>query len=118
MQLREYYDGLDLLGKVRQQAITEEEEEILKETYVEEIRYRVGEEDYAQALTLADEYLKVSEDDEVNARIVFEMGKLYEKIDDIESALSSANKLDNPKLVTQIMNTLIFAQKASLTDEQ
>lgn len=93
MQLREYSDGLDLLGKVRQQAITEEEEEILKETYVEEIRYRVGEEDYAQALTLADEYLKVSEDDEVNARIVFEMGKLYEKIDDIESAIASYKRV-------------------------
>jgi len=61
--------------------------------------------------------------DEFGDEAASDTGELFspeeqKMIDDIESALSSANKLDNPKLVTQIMNTLKFAQKASLTDEQ
>jgi len=61
--------------------------------------------------------------DEFGDEAASDTGELFspeeqKMIDDIESALSTANKLDNPKLVTQIMNTLKFAQKASLTDEQ
>jgi len=61
--------------------------------------------------------------DEFGDEAASDTGELFspeeqKMIDDIESALSTASKLDNPKLVTQIMNTLKFAQKASLTDEQ
>lgn len=95
MALRNSDKGLSELVSVREKAKTEGEDEIQAETYVEEIKYRIFKEEYAPAIELAKEFIKVNDDDVINAEVVYEIGRLYEKQNDFNMALDYYKQVPN-----------------------
>lgn len=93
MRLKDFKSALPLLNDVREKSIDGGESNITKEAYVEEIVHLINQEQYSSAITLMKEFLEVSRDDEVNAEVVYELARLYIKMDDIENAISSYQKV-------------------------
>ncbi len=87
MRLRNFTDGLTELGEVRAIAIEEDEEEIFEDAYIEEIVYRKTIGDIPAAIVTANEFLEISENDQLNAELWYEVGNLNMEIDDIENAV-------------------------------
>ena len=87
MKLKHYSDALSTLNNVRQKAIEVEEELIVQEAFIEEIIYRVTTENYSGAITLANEFMKVSDDDEIKAEVWYEIGNLNIIIEDVQNAI-------------------------------
>lgn len=87
MRLKNYVSGLSKLNEVRAIAIEEDEQEIIRDAYVEEIVYRKTTEDYPGAIELANEFLEVSDDDEIKAEVWYEVGNLNLKIQDVQNAI-------------------------------
>ena len=59
---------------MRVKAIEEDYENIIKESYVQEIKYRIKQEDYPTAISLANEFADVYDDGVVRAEIYYELG--------------------------------------------
>ncbi len=93
MRLKDFKNALPMLKYVREKSIDESENDFTKEAYVEEIVHLIIQEQYSSAITLMKEFLDVSRDDEVNAEVVYELARLYIKMDDIENAMASYQKV-------------------------
>jgi TolA-binding protein len=89
MRLKDYADGLASLSEVRAKAIEEDEEEIVEETYIEEIVYRKTIEDFPGAIESANEFLQISSNDEIKAEVWYEVGNLNLEIGETESAITA-----------------------------
>jgi TolA-binding protein len=89
MRLKDYAEGLASLSDVRAIAIEEDEEEIIEETYIEEIVYRKTIEDFRGAIESANEFLRISSNDEIKAEVWYEVGNLNLEIGDTESAITA-----------------------------
>jgi tetratricopeptide (TPR) repeat protein len=76
-----------VLREVRAIAIEEDEEEIMEEAFIEEIVYRKTIGDIPAAILTANEFLEVSDNDEINGELWYEVGNLNMEIDDIENAV-------------------------------
>ena len=87
MKLKNYDDGLAILDDVKKKAIDEGEDDIIRDAFIEEIVYRIKIKDYESAVATANEFMKVSDDDVIKARVWYEIGKLNEQIDDVENAV-------------------------------
>ena len=87
MRLRNFSDGLVVLREVRAIAIEEDEEGIMEEAFIEEIVYRKTIGDIPTAILTANEFLEVSDNDEINGELWYEVGNLNMEIDDIENAV-------------------------------
>jgi len=87
MRLKKYNDALTTLSVVREQAVEEDEDDIIRESYVEEIVYKVTIEDYKSAVEVANEFMDVSDDDEIKARVWYGIGQLNMKIGEFENAI-------------------------------
>ncbi len=86
IRLKQADQGLATLESVKQDAIKEEETPIIQEAFIEEVTYRIKQEDYEAAINSSNNFLKNSDDDEMNARVWYELGKLYFKIQDYTNA--------------------------------
>jgi TolA-binding protein len=93
MRLKDFNNALPSLKTIREQAIEEGEDEIVKDAYVEEIVHYILQENYSSAISLTNEFLEVSNNDEVNAEAVYELGRLYIKTDDVTNAVASFEKV-------------------------
>jgi len=93
IQLKDYESALTILGEVREQANEEGKEEILKDAYVEEIVYRISREDYQLAVSLSNQFLEITDDEDRKAEVLFEIGKLYNKINEPENAIAAFEKV-------------------------
>jgi len=93
IQLKDYESALTILGEVREQAIEEEREDILKDAYIEEIVYRISREDYLQAVSLSNQFLEITDDDDIKAEVLYEIGKLYNRINEPENAVTAFEKV-------------------------
>lgn len=93
LRLKNFNNALPMLESVRKIAAEEGEYEILKDAYVEEIIYLINSMNYLQAISLMNDFLEVSSNDEVNAELVYEMGGLYVKTNDIENAITSFRRV-------------------------
>ena len=87
MRLKKYNDALTTLAIVRKQAVDEGESDIIRESYVEEIVYKVTIEDYKSAVEVANEFMDVSDDDEIKARVWYGIGQLNMRIGETENAI-------------------------------
>ncbi len=87
MRLKNYNDALTTLSGVRKRAVDEGEGDIVRESYVEEIVYKITIEDYKSAVEVANEFMDVSDDDDIKARVWYGIGQLNIKIGDIENAI-------------------------------
>jgi TolA-binding protein len=93
IKLRNYTTALELLKNVRSEALTDGENEILIDAYVEEIMHLILQEKYTASITLMNELIENSENDEVSAEVMYEMAKLYMRTDDVKSAVAAYKKV-------------------------
>ncbi len=93
MRLKEYDNGLATLTDVIKAAKEEGDDDFIKDAYVEEIVHKIIIQDYQGAISLANEFIDLSGDDEVNADIEFELGKLYNDVDDTDNAIIAFKKV-------------------------
>lgn len=119
MRLKNFDLALNELKVVRDKAIEEDEYEIIKDAYAEEIVYRVRSENYQSAISLISEFLNVSDDDEVNAEVEFELGKLYRKVDDLDNAILSFKRVFDysPAFEVELNTQLELATALRETDK-
>ena len=95
MRLKEFDNSIKTLKDVRDAAINQGEREIAQDSYIEEIRYQIYIQDYSTAIELAKNFLNISKDDELNAVVAFEIGKLYNKINDYSDAVVYYKKVSD-----------------------
>ncbi len=89
MQLKEYTDGLATLNAVRDEAIKKGRDNITRDAYVEEIKYRITQNDYPSAVDLLKKFLDVAGSGETKAEVVYETAELYVKLGDLQSAIKN-----------------------------
>lgn len=77
LKLKMENQSLSSFANVIQDAIAENESEIIQDAYIEIISYYIKQEDYTSAIKSVNDFLKVSEDDDINSRVLYELGKLY-----------------------------------------
>ena len=87
IKLKNYDDALTTLETVRKQGIDEGKSDIVVDAYIEEIKYKLIQQDYSGAISSSKELLNVSKDDEKNAEVVYEMGKFYNLLNDPQNAI-------------------------------
>lgn len=87
LKLRNFNKGLEILSKAKEEAIKKEEYGILTEIYKTKIGYLLAAEKNDEAISLAEEFLKIDIDDELKAEIQYEIGLLYKKNNDFKNAL-------------------------------
>jgi len=95
LKLREYDDAISTLDAVRDEAKKDGRDNILRDAYIEEIRYRISITDYPGAIALMNDFLKFSSDGEINAQVMYELGLLYVNQNDLANAISSFQKVDD-----------------------
>jgi TolA-binding protein len=93
MRLRNYDEGLAILAEVREEAVQQENDDIIKDAFIEEIVYRITTEDISGAVDLANEFLQVTNDDEIKADVWYEVGNLNMKIDKVQEAITAYNNV-------------------------
>lgn len=110
-ELRDFNNALKLLEEVRTKAVEEGYDEIIKESYVQEIKYRIKENDLSKAIILANEFAEVYDDDVVRAKIYYELGNMYSKLDDDKNALIAYEKVfeNEPDFDLEITATIKYA---------
>lgn len=121
-EMREFTSALTLNEEVRNKAVEEDYENIIKDSYVQEIKYRLKEEQYSVAISLATEFAENYDDDVVRAQIYYELGNLYAKIGDNENATASYQQVfeNEPDFDLEIAATIKYAnslRKAGKTQE-
>lgn len=95
MRLKDYENALVTLRAVRDTALIEDESEIVKDAFVEEIVYQVDLENYGEAINVTKQFLEINDDDEIASELYYELGKLYTEIDDIPNAIESYSKVND-----------------------
>lgn len=112
MQLKNYTQGLSLLKRVRAEALEKEIDEIVNESFIEEIKYRIAQKEYDSAITLAKEFSEVISDDELKALVYFEIGNLYYQTNSYENAVEFYQKVFDysPDIETEIKASIRYGK--------
>jgi TolA-binding protein len=110
-ELRDFTEALRRIKEVRIKAVEEDYEDVVKDSYVQEIKYRIREENYNDAISLANEFADAYDDDIVRAQIYYELGKLYTLIGENDNAILAYEKVfDNePDFDLEIIATIKYA---------
>ena len=95
MRLRQFDAALKTLDDVKDEAVRKKESDIYEDAYLEEIKYRVITEDFDLAISLINEFLKVSNNGDINAKVSFELGKLYSKQNSPKDAIAAFQNVSN-----------------------
>ncbi len=109
--LKENTQALTLIEQVRTKSIEEGYDTVIKDSFVEEIKYYLREKNYPEAIKLSNEFAEVYDDSEVRARVYYELGKMYTLTGDNENAIIAFEKsLDNsPDFDLEISATIKYA---------
>jgi TolA-binding protein len=112
LQMRRFEVGIEVLNRVKEEAEKDENEEILFNAYLAEIRYLTYREEYSDAIKVVKKLIEVSSSDEISAELAFEMGKLYLKLNDLENAAASFAEVDeySPTFDIQFESMLEYAK--------
>ncbi len=86
MKLENVTAGLKTFENVKKEATDKGEDDILESVLIEQLKYKVATNNYEGAIQASKDFLKISNDNSVCAKVVFELGKLYELVNDEESA--------------------------------
>jgi len=84
MQMKKFDSGVKYLDEAKQMATKEENNDILSEVYIEEVRYLKFQEKYAEAVQKLRDIVAIDLSSELSAKALYEIGELLFK------------KLDNP----------------------
>jgi tetratricopeptide (TPR) repeat protein len=89
MQMRNFSIALNSLKSVRDLAIEKELDDLIEQSFIEEIKYYKSVEDYRTAIELLNRAVKYIADDELLALSYLELGNLYLIVEDYEEAVKS-----------------------------
>jgi TolA-binding protein len=95
LRLRQFDAALKTLDNVKDEAVNKKESDIYEEAYLEEIKYKVMTDNLDQAISLMEEFLKVSTNSDINAKVSFELGKLYYKQNHSREAIVALQNVSN-----------------------
>jgi tetratricopeptide (TPR) repeat protein len=95
MRLKDFDNGLITLKDTREEAIKQNEREIAQNTYIEEIRYQIFKKDFSTSIDLAKGFLTISKNNVLNAEVAFEIGKLYNKLNEYNDAIVYFKKVSD-----------------------
>lgn len=95
LQMRNFDEGLKLIEEVKADAVKAKDDKVYMDASITKIGFLIYREDYQKAIDECHEYLKVSKDDEVNALVSYELGKIYILVNDDQNALDSFNSALN-----------------------
>ncbi len=112
MQMRNFDLGMQLLDSVKVVAVREEEEKLVEKAYIAQIAFYIYREQFQNSVNLMEELISVSESDELKAEVVYELGKLYLTLGDLEKAANSFVKVDEfaPTFDLQFDSRLEYAK--------
>lgn len=88
MTLRDYANGFVQLEVVRKKAIEEDETNIIVNSFIEEILYRLTVNSNDLVIELSNELLTYS-DSKMKSKVYYELGKLYTDIGDLDKAITA-----------------------------
>jgi len=122
LQLRNFKSGLTIIDSVKEQAATDENEELLVKAYKAQISHYIFNENYPIAVNLITKLVAVSDDDELNATATYELGKIYLKLDSLKKAADAFLAVEqySPNFETDFNSRLEFAtikRRLGKTDE-
>src|SRR3989339_1901697 len=89
LQLHNFDEGLSLIEEVKEEALKEDEEKLFNEAAITKIAFFEFREEHQKAINECIYYLGISKDDETNALISYQLGKIYLLLNDRENALKA-----------------------------
>ncbi|MEK6552642.1 MAG: hypothetical protein AABZ54_04245 [Bacteroidota bacterium] len=89
LQLHNFDEGLSLIEEVKEEALKEGEEKLFNDAAITRIAFFEFREEYQKAIIECTYYLNVSKDDETNALVSYQLGKIYLFLNDKENALKA-----------------------------
>ncbi|TSA30427.1 MAG: hypothetical protein D4R68_00820, partial [Ignavibacteriales bacterium] len=89
LQLHNFDEGLNLIEEVKEEALKEDEEKLFNDAAITRIAFFEFREEYQKAINECTNYLSVSKDDETNALVSYQLGKIYLFLNDKENALKA-----------------------------
>ena len=109
--LREDEDAYKMAEQVRSKAVEEDYGQLIKDSYIEEIKYHLRKDNLPQAINLANEFAEVYDDTETRAEVYFELGKLYTLTGDNDNAILAYEKVfdNSPDFDMEIETTIKYA---------
>lgn len=112
LQLREFDIGIKLLDEVKTKALEIEDDELFNEAVITKISFYLFRNEYSNAITESNNYLEHTDDDEMRALVYFQLGNIYQKINENDLALNSYKKvLDySPTFETEYRSRLEYAK--------
>jgi tetratricopeptide (TPR) repeat protein len=112
LQLRNYFQGLSALKSVRQIALEKEIDEIINESFIDEIKYRIAQREFDTAINLAKEFSGVISDNEMKALVYYEIGNLYYQTKSFENAVQYYQKVFeySPDIETEIKASIKYGK--------
>ncbi|MEW6701267.1 MAG: tetratricopeptide repeat protein [Bacteroidota bacterium] len=89
LQLRSFEEGLKLIDEVKTEALKEGDEEMFNNASITKISFHIFREEFNLAIDECNNYLSISKDDEINALVSFQLGKIYMRLGDKQNALDA-----------------------------
>jgi tetratricopeptide (TPR) repeat protein len=89
LQLRSFDEGLKQIEEVKEQALKEDDEKLFTEASITKISFLIFRLEYTKAVTECKDFLASSDDDEMNALIAYQLGRIYQKLSDEQNALDA-----------------------------
>lgn len=86
LRLRNYTQATATFDLVSKAAQEKDDRELLSQVYVQQITYLLSQEKFEEAASKTQQLLNVSKDDRLKAAAVFELGKMYLKVNKPEEA--------------------------------
>lgn len=121
IQLRNFENGVTILENLKTEALEKENNEVLVEAYKTLIAYYIDRQEYIQAISEAERFLEVADNDELKAQIAYHIGMLYLDQDQTEeSAAAFQRALDySPSFETEFKSKFELAKlKKQLGERQ
>lgn len=111
-QLKNYDEFLSTLSEVKKQAKDEDEEDILAEAYIQEVKYYLTTENYDNAIEVINEFFAVSDDDVLKAEALYQLGLLYIETDELNLAAESFKNINkfSPTYEIEFLSRLELAK--------
>ncbi len=112
LQMRRFDEGIRILNNVKDAAQKNEDNDLLFDANLTEVRFLNYREDYSGAVLGVKKLLEVSPSDEMSAELAFEMGKLHMKQNDLENAAASFALVDeySPSFDIQFESALEYVK--------
>lgn len=109
--LRENSEASQKIGQIRKKAVEEGYDDLIKDSYVEEIKYWLREQNIPRALSLTNEFADVYDDGVTRAQVYYELGKLYTQLEDKENAIKAFSEVFeySPDFDLEIAATIDYA---------